>query len=560
MKHLHHILPAALILLCSACGDDRGTAKPEAKPHLAPTAPLAEAPMAGHEAADLAKVAPSDSTQEPVVAAPKEVSPAAPAVAPTPAATSTQDAAPKQAPLVFHPALPEDPVMTVNGESVPASRLLRMLLEENFTAGVSNIVLARLLDLELQRTGTALPDSEIDEELLTLVSGAAPGKTLAEIQVEGKLSLKHLRSQARTNRGWKKLFWDSQKIPADQRTEQTNTFIMQFFMKQAVEKYERRVRGSAPEPIAGAAAQIIDRTTGNEIVVGASEALDFLMGLVRNGSMLDAATELSKHIVMEQLMKNAGKSIGDGEPAAWTAQMRADYPGMFGWDQICRLRGTTPEREQERWWRTQAWKRSTGQSLSDEQVDAFLAQHKDFFMGKTKRAAHILVRTRDEVTGLSFTESGQAAALKKIELVQRKLEEGTDFGWLAENYSDDSVTAKGQGRIGQVFKEWGGGLDPVFQKAAWDLESVGQLSAPVKSQFGWHIIRMDEITPPAAKQEPKWKEASFWKSIRDEAETFAMQAWLLGCMKDAKVEIAAPEQLFKLKERSYVEATSVPKD
>lgn len=547
MKHLHHVLPAAALLLCVACGD-------KTSPDTKADGMKQAVPPAATAAREVAPVA-EKKNPEPESAR-NNPSPAAPA--PEVAKPAAPQEAKSLPPLVFHPALPQVEIMKINGTAVPASRLLELVLEENFTTGISNIVMAKLLELELQRSNVALSAEEVEEELGSMLKTAAPGKTLAEIQADGRLSVKHLRSQARTNRGWKKLYWESQHVPADQRTEQTNQLVMQFFVRQSLEKYERRIRGTPPEPLAGSAAQIIDRSNNNELVIGASETLDFLMGLMRAGALIDGATELSRHVALEQELAKSGKSIASGEPAAWTAQKRVEYPPPFSWDQICRMRGTTPEREQERWWRVQVWKRSTGSELSDESVETFLNAHKDFFMGKTKRAAHILVKTKDDVTGLSLDAEALAAAEKRILLIQKKLDEGTDFGWLAENYSDDSVTAKGQGRIGQQFKEWGGALDPDFLKAAWALESVGAMTGPVKSQFGWHIIRMDEITPPAAKQEPNWKEKTFWSSIREEAETFAMKAWLDEVMQRAKIEMADPKVIFALKDHTYFDAPATP--
>jgi|GEM_PF-4086647 len=548
MKHLHHVLPAAALFLCVACGDKTPSS----------------AGTAEQQSASPSASAPAEDLQKPKTEASQDV---APKVDASPAAASSASGAPPAAspqeakvlaPFVFHPALPQNEVMKVNGTSVPASRLLELVLEENFSTGISNIVMAKLLELELLRSNVSLSEADVEEELATMLSTAAPGKSLAEIEADGKLSVKHLRSQARTNRGWKKLYWESQNVPADQRTDQTNQLVMQFFVRQSLEKYERRIRGTAPEPLAGSAAQIIDRNNNNELLIGASETLDFLMGLVRSGALLEGAKELANHIALEQELAKAGKSIGSGEPAAWTAAKRVEYPPPFSWDQICRMRGTTPEREQERWWRVQAWKRSTGKELTDAEIETFLNAHKDFFMGKTKRAAHILVKTKDDVTGLPLDAAGLAAAEERIKIIQRKLDEGTDFGWLAENYSDDSVTAKGQGRIGQQFKEWGGALDPDFLKAAWALETVGATTGPVRSQFGWHIIRLDEITPPAAKQEPNWKEKTFWNSIREEAETFAMKAWMDSVLQQTKVELASPEVMFELKKHSYFEAPVTP--
>jgi hypothetical protein len=454
-------------------------------------------------------------------------------------------------PLIFQPELPTDPVAWIDEAPIPASMLLRTILEQNFSTGVTALVMSKIADLELAKAGIELQEPEIREELESMLAQMAPGKTLADLEKDGSTSIHYLMANARATRAWKKLFWTAQKVPEDQQNNQTNMLLLQFFMKTATDDYERRIRGSNPAPAPGSVAHIIQKSTGNEYFVGASECLDFLMGLVRPAGILEALDEVIDHALVDRELARAGKTVTDEEVAAFAAEMRVKYPPPFAWDQICRVRGTTPEREMERWRRIQAMKRVTGFSPTEEELDGFLNENKSFFTGKTKKVSHILLRTTDEVTGLPLPEDAQKEAERQIGVLAEKLAEGVDFGWLAETYSQDSVTAKGKGRMGSAIRQWGGGLDPAFVEAVWRLESPGEISAPVRSAHGWHLIKLEEVSDPRPKQEPDWREPRFQEYIQDEYETKLMSRYVQGLREKARIRKAPTEQLIALKHRSY---------
>lgn len=95
-------------------------------------------------------------------------------------------------------------------------------------------------------------------------------------------------------------------------------------------------------------------------------------------------------------------------------------------------------------------------------------------------ASHILVdsknRTEDE-------------ALKRIQEARAKALEGKPFDVLAQEYSDDPSAKKNMGDLG--FFEAGKMVKP-FSDAAFAMSVPGEISAPVKTDFGYHIIRFHE--------------------------------------------------------------------
>jgi peptidyl-prolyl cis-trans isomerase C len=107
--------------------------------------------------------------------------------------------------------------------------------------------------------------------------------------------------------------------------------------------------------------------------------------------------------------------------------------------------------------------------VSDEDLKKFYEQNKDKFKsGEQMKASHILVKTEKEAKD-----------------ILAQLKSGANFEALAKKSSIDSSAAKG-GDLGWFGK---GSMVPVFEKAALALKE-GQISGIVKSDFGFHIIKL----------------------------------------------------------------------
>jgi foldase protein PrsA len=76
--------------------------------------------------------------------------------------------------------------------------------------------------------------------------------------------------------------------------------------------------------------------------------------------------------------------------------------------------------------------------------------------------------------------------------VKKQLDAGGKFEDLAKKYSTDTGSAQNGGSIGVINSKNAGQFDPDFVKGAYALK-LNQISAPVKSQFGYHIIQVTKI-------------------------------------------------------------------
>jgi peptidyl-prolyl cis-trans isomerase C len=81
---------------------------------------------------------------------------------------------------------------------------------------------------------------------------------------------------------------------------------------------------------------------------------------------------------------------------------------------------------------------------------------------------------------------------EKLSLIQRALEEGVSFEELALEHSIDPSAQQNGGDLGFFGR---GQMVPEFEEAAFALNEPGEISEPVRSNFGWHIILLEEKRP-----------------------------------------------------------------
>lgn len=101
--------------------------------------------------------------------------------------------------------------------------------------------------------------------------------------------------------------------------------------------------------------------------------------------------------------------------------------------------------------------------------------------------AHILIASPK-----SKGEAGVAAAKLRADSVVRMLKSGSKFDELVDRYSDDKLSKNEHG----LLPPFGAGrMVPAFENAAFALKNPGDISAPVKTDYGWHIIRLVSKKP-----------------------------------------------------------------
>jgi len=141
--------------------------------------------------------------------------------------------------------------------------------------------------------------------------------------------------------------------------------------------------------------------------------------------------------------------------------------------------------------------------VPEEEVQAYYDSHKDqFHVEETRTARHILIAPRGKSTGTTSssqststtaapTDADWEKALATAKMVRALLASGGDWKELAAKYSDDSGTADNGGELGDVVA---GEMVPEFDEALFSLQ-LNEISQPVKTTYGYHIIQVTAINP-----------------------------------------------------------------
>ena len=106
---------------------------------------------------------------------------------------------------------------------------------------------------------------------------------------------------------------------------------------------------------------------------------------------------------------------------------------------------------------------------------------------KRVHARHILVKVPAEAT-----QDQQDAAKKRLEALAQRVKKGEDFAKVAQEASEDPGSKEKGGDVGFFGP---GVMAKPFEEQAFKLKS-GEISAPVKTQFGWHLIKVEEVQEP----------------------------------------------------------------
>ena len=124
--------------------------------------------------------------------------------------------------------------------------------------------------------------------------------------------------------------------------------------------------------------------------------------------------------------------------------------------------------------------------VSDELLlDRYEQSKSTYSSPEYRTASHILMKLDSEAS-----EDDSDAVRRKLSILRDQIIQGEDFSDVAKQNSEDPGSAPDGGSLGEIER---GMMVKPFEDTLFEMV-VGDLSEPVKTSFGWHLIRLDEVT------------------------------------------------------------------
>ena len=156
-------------------------------------------------------------------------------------------------------------------------------------------------------------------------------------------------------------------------------------------------------------------------------------------------------------------------------------------------------------------------------------------------SAHILIQINQD--------RSDAEALAAITDIQNRIAAGEDFSELAKQYSEDAGSAVAGGDLGPAGK---GIFDPAFENALWNLQEPDDISEPVLTNFGYHLIQLKNIVVPEYPEFDTMKEQLTLRAREIQAQDLFID-------KALELERAAYDERFSLDNTAATMGLSVTK-
>ena len=151
----------------------------------------------------------------------------------------------------------------------------------------------------------------------------------------------------------------------------------------------------------------------------------------------------------------------------------------------------TPERVRIEYIRLAAADFAKDMRVSEDEVRKAMTEGAASAAGKEeRRASHILIKLQQGADA-----QAEQAAMAKAQDLRAKLLAGADFATLARKNSEDPGSAAQGGDLGFVAR---GALAKEFEQTLFALKKSGELSAPVRTSYGLHLIKLTGVKAPSA--------------------------------------------------------------
>jgi parvulin-like peptidyl-prolyl isomerase len=165
-------------------------------------------------------------------------------------------------------------------------------------------------------------------------------------------------------------------------------------------------------------------------------------------------------------------------------------------------------------------------TVTEDEVRAYYDSHKhDYTEPEARETQHILISPFAKAAQGGGTivpsEGDWQAAKAEADKVRSEIQNGADFNVEARKYSDDGATRDAGGELGYIIR---GQMVAQFEEAVFSLKK-GELSRPVRTEYGYHLIQVSDIRPEAQIPYDQVKE-KIRSSLLTARKDQAWESWL----------------------------------
>ena len=147
-------------------------------------------------------------------------------------------------------------------------------------------------------------------------------------------------------------------------------------------------------------------------------------------------------------------------------------------------------------------------AVTDEEIEKRYKENEERYKQEEQRkASHILLTVKKDASA-----EEDAEVKKKLEDIASRIKNGESFADLAKEFSEDPGSGKNGGDLGFFGRK---AMVPEFDESVFSLK-VGELSKPVKTAFGYHLIKLDEIKEAHTKPLDKTIKNQITKTLKAE--------------------------------------------
>jgi len=119
--------------------------------------------------------------------------------------------------------------------------------------------------------------------------------------------------------------------------------------------------------------------------------------------------------------------------------------------------------------------------LDEEKLQQFYTDNESQFIGPEQRQiSHILI------------EQDEEQALEAFDVIKTSIEAGESFAAMASKYSQDPGSSEGGGDLGLFQRK---NIESAFEKIVFDEMNEGDISEPIKTEFGYHLVKVTKVKP-----------------------------------------------------------------